>query len=93
MTQRAHFHVDTTGRYVTLTADNEIGERRSTTYFISAGEGLRYVRIWDDEGRYPQVCEMLSNRGNTLMATPATLAKVIRHEHRAAQAWLRRWGG
>ena len=59
--------------YVTLTVDGE-----ETDYFVPNGGG--YVRINDAAQRFPQVCELLSDRGNTLTATPDTLLALIRTE-------------
>ena len=78
---------------VTVTRDDPYsGERISITYFvphISTGHA-GYVRIRDSAGRYPQVCEKLYGGGNTLMATPETLAIVIRRELRRRVASERR---
>lgn len=77
--------------YVTLTRDDdETDGPETTTYFVNRSEKPSYVRIADDAGRFPQVCELLSNRGNTLMATPETLADVIRTELRRARAAAKR---
>jgi hypothetical protein len=79
--------------YVTLTRDDdETDGPETTTYFVNKFRADRpsYVRILDDAGQYPQVCELLSNRGNTLMATPDTLETVIRAELRRARAKAKR---
>lgn len=81
---RARFVVS--GNEVTLTAENAVGEIKTTTYFVSYGERGGYVRIRDAEGRNPQVCDMLWPTGPTLWATTATLADVIRREHRRGRA-------
>jgi hypothetical protein len=66
---------------VTVERDDLLsGERVATTYFVPYSGG--YVRIRDDAGRNPQVCEGLSERGPTLEATVETLPTVIRRELR-----------
>lgn len=67
-------------------------ERCTTTYFVPYLSDNRagYVRIRDSRGQFPQVCEGLSSRGNTLMATPETLPAVIRRELRKLNAELKR---
>lgn len=72
----------TEDNYVTVSHDDEFGERVSTTYFVPMSGG--HVRIYDAAGRHPQVCVGLSSRGNTLTATPETLPAVIRREWRRA---------
>jgi len=82
--------------YVTVEADNWAAEyddnapaRVSTTYFCPVDGG--YVRIADDAGRHPQVCEGLASMGNTLYCRdPATLIDLIRRERRKALAADRR---
>lgn len=64
--------------------DHELGRRTTTTYFVphmSNGQS-GYVRIRDKQCRFPQVCELLSGSGATLMATAETLPDVIRRELR-----------
>jgi hypothetical protein len=78
--------------WVTVTADNVFGQIEATTYFVNAGTGPRYVRVWDDSRGHPQVCEMLAFRGNTLMATRETLLAVIRREWRRMRDYDRRGG-
>lgn len=73
---------------VTIERDDPFsGERTSTTYFVpySSDGHAMYVRIRDAAGHYPQVCDHLYGTGSTLMATPDTLAAVIRRELRARQ--------
>jgi hypothetical protein len=80
------------GNNVTVERDDPYTGRTSTTYFVPhtmrGAEG--YVRIRDSAGRYPQVCERLYGGGDTLMATPTTLAAVIRRELRRRVADERR---
>lgn len=68
--------------YVTLTAENEVGEVETTRYFVSRGERGGYVKIHDKAGRFPRVCDKLYTTGPTLWATADTLADVIRREYR-----------
>lgn len=72
--------------------DPYTGERTSTTYFVPStlNGSPGYVRIRDKAGRYPQVCDHLGSRGETLTATPETLLAVIRREHRLRVAAERR---
>ena len=68
---------------VTVERDDPFtGERSRITYFAPHMSGGKpgYVRIRDTAGRYPQVCERLNSTGNTLMATPESLPRVIRRE-------------
>jgi hypothetical protein len=84
--------------YVTVEEDNPQAEyaddapaRISTTYFCPINGG--YVRIADEAGHNPQVCEGLANRGNTLRCEdPANLIDLIRRERARAAAWNRRNG-
>ena len=69
--------------YVTVEADDDsLAGRTTTTYFVRGDGKLGYVRIDDAAGRYPQVCNGLASRGETLMATAETLPAVIRREIR-----------
>jgi hypothetical protein len=52
---------------------------------------LGIVREVDGALKYPQVCELLASRGNTLTADVGSLADVIRREYRAMRASERRW--
>jgi hypothetical protein len=82
------------GNNVTVERDDHLGERTRVTYFaphIQSGNP-GYVRIRDTAGTYPQVCELLYQTGNTLMATPESLPRVIRHELRRRMADERRNG-
>jgi len=78
---------------VTVERDDPFyGERTRTTYFAphtSSGQA-GYVRIRDNAGHYPQVCERLESTGGTLMATPESLPRVIRRELRRRVAAERR---
>src|SRR4051812_45868079 len=60
--------------YITLTAENEVGEVETTRYFVSRSEKGGYVKIHDKAGRFPQVCDKLYTTGPTLWATADTLA-------------------
>jgi len=72
--------------YVTVERDCPYtGDRKSITYTVRSDGALGYVRVYDDAGRYPQVCVGLTDRGETLMATAETLPAVIRQELRRAQ--------
>lgn len=84
---RAHIKQHANGA-VTLTDDDPLtGNRRTTFYFAQAGT----VKIATHAHRIVEpVCERLSNRGWTLQATPETLLKVIRREHRKALAWRKK---
>lgn len=73
--------------YVTVQRhDQNSGDRTSTTYFVPATDRGGYVRIYDADGRYHQVCEKLCRTGSTLQATPENLAAVIRRELRRRAA-------
>ena len=80
------------GNNVTVERDALDGERTRITYFVphTASNAAGYVRIRDSAGQYPQVCERLYGGGDTLMATPDTLASVIRRELRRRVADERR---
>jgi hypothetical protein len=56
--------------------DEDEQRNRVRTFRVGAGG---YVRDEDDR----QVCEQLDRTGSTLMATPRTLASIIRREYRA----------
>jgi len=74
---------------VTVERDDFLsGERISTTYFVPHRGG--YVRVRDDAGRNPQVCEMLFSTGSTLDATVETLPAIIRRELRRRNAFDRK---
>ena len=66
----------TASNYVTLSYDDDMGERITAEYFVPHNGG--YVR--DDHGN--QICAGLSTRGWTLEATPETLIAIIRREWR-----------
>jgi hypothetical protein len=83
--------IDTkTHGYVTVTTEDDMGDLHTTTYFVRRDGEMGYVRIFDDAGRHPQVCELLSTRGNTLMATAETLPAVIKTELRRAKEAMKR---
>ena len=68
--------------YVTISYDDFLGERVTRTFFCPTNGG--YVREQDSRGQYPQVCDGLSRRGNTLdCASRAELPAMIRREYRA----------
>lgn len=84
---RAKITVDSRG--VTVTRDDPFrGQRITTTYFAphTVDGHAGYVRIRDSHGQYPQVCEILSGSGKTLMATPKSLPAIIRRELRKLNA-------
>lgn len=67
---------------VVLSYDDFItGDRHTRTFFCPSGGG--YVREEDSYRNNPQVCDGLSRRGPTLMASSdADLIRVIRREYR-----------
>ena len=84
---RAQIRALSTDR-VTVTADDEYGERRTTEYFVSPArerDGHYYVQI-DDGRQFPQVCDGLRRVGPTLMVYgDRPLIDVIRREYYAGQ--------
>jgi len=80
------------GNTVTLTyVDSNTDEQVTREFFVPNGGG--YVREHDAAGRYPQVCELLSSRGNTLQAgSPQALLELVRREwRRGREAGRREW--
>lgn len=65
--------------------------RRFTVPASRDGRTPLYVIEHLGSGRTAQVCEELASTGNTLMATPQSLARVIRHEYRAMRRAEKRW--
>jgi hypothetical protein len=88
-TMRTKITVDSNGD-VTVTGENPVGEMETTIYFVPTKGG--YVRERDYAGRFPQVCERLSTRGNTLWSTRDALPGLIRRELQRAKAYeARHW--
>lgn len=75
--KRAHFESRNYGHCVVLTQPN--GQVREF-HIPHTSSGVGYVREGSNLG--PQVCDGLVHRGNTLRATPESLARVIRREWR-----------
>jgi hypothetical protein len=78
---KAKITVESNGS-VTLEHDDLYGngERQSTNYFVPSNGG--YVRVHCANGNHYQVCDKLSNRGNTLSSTRENLPALIRAEWR-----------
>jgi len=56
------------------------GVRQTKNYFVPADGG--YVRVHCASGNHYQVCDKLSNRGNTMFSTRGNLPALIRAEWR-----------
>jgi hypothetical protein len=79
-------------------AYDECGKRIVRVFTVRRDGKTGYVQEWfRDTNTWKQVCERLTSMGNTLMATDATLAEVIRREYkrmvaaearREAKEWL-----
>lgn len=74
--------------YVTVEEDNPQAEwggvpaRISTIYFCPCSGG--YVRIYDADHRYPQVCDGLFRTGSTLYCSdPDRLIDLVRRERKS----------
>lgn len=68
--------------YVTISYDDYLNERVTRTFFCPVNGG--YVKEQDKQQQYPQVCERLSSRGNTLECSSRDkLLDLIRREYRA----------
>jgi hypothetical protein len=69
--------------YVTLSYDDEFGNRITREFFCS-DKPAAYVREWRKDGNHTQPCGALSRTGSTLMCDGyANLLAVIRREYRA----------
>lgn len=77
---RAKF-TETQPGYVRMEYTDLFGERVTVDYFAPRDGG--YVRMWTKDGRHPQVCHGLSDRGPTLTCKPGELLATIRREYRA----------
>lgn len=70
------------GNCVTLTWENPLTDEIETTTYFTDRLRPGYVRIIDDAGRFPQICEKLCGSGTTLFCSQAALLGVIRREHK-----------
>ena len=72
---------------VLLTAEDGWGETVTRRFYVRSAEQPGYVRQGDGDPSDPQVCEMLSSRGQTLHCSRAALLVVVRREWSRARRW------